>query len=137
MYKVFQIYSVCLQNDDVQNFDAKWFQALSQASETPAETVLEGSYKSKSQDSVQRQTVLAKYEQENVRNNEPPNYSRLKTIIIRHIDQTMRTHNFQSLKRKSGKRSSIQESKKEKNLRESGRMLSVESSWIVFDRGLK
>ena len=46
------------------------------------------------QDSVQLPTVLALYEQENIRNNEQPSYSRLKTSVRRHIDQTMRTRNF-------------------------------------------
>ena len=36
------------------------------------------------------------YEQENVRNNEQPNYSRLKTIVRRHFAQTMRTRNFRA-----------------------------------------
>ena len=58
--------------------------------------VLEGLYKSKLQDSVQHQTVLAMYEEENVLNNEPPSYFRLKTLVRRHIDQTMRTHNFRA-----------------------------------------
>ena len=51
------------------------------ASENPTEMVLEGLYKSKLQDSAQLQTVLSMYEQENVRNNELPNDSRLKTIV--------------------------------------------------------
>ena len=58
--------------------------------------VLEGSYKSKLQDSVQLQTVLALYEQENIRNNEPQSYSRLKTTVRRHMDQTMRTRSFRA-----------------------------------------
>ena len=57
--------------------------------------VLEGLYKSKLQDSVQLQTVLALHEQENIRNNEQSIYSRLKTSVRRHIDQTMRTRNFE------------------------------------------
>ena len=48
------------------------------------------------QDSVQLHTLLAMCEQENVRNNEPPNYSRLKTAVGRHVDQTMRTRNFRA-----------------------------------------
>ena len=82
------------QDDDVQDFDTRWDQALSAASETPTETVVEGLYKSKLKDSVRRQTELAMYEQENVRSNEPPNFSRLKTIGRRHVDETMRTRNF-------------------------------------------
>ena len=40
--------------------------------------------------------IVAMYEQENVRNNEPPNCSRLKTRVRRHVDQTMRTRNFKA-----------------------------------------
>ena len=58
-------------------FDTRWDQALSAASEIPTELCRGGLYKSKFQDSVQLQTVLALYEKQNVRNNEPPNYSRL------------------------------------------------------------
>ena len=36
------------------------------------------------------------YEQENVRNDEPPDHSRLKTIVRRHVGQTMRTRNFRA-----------------------------------------
>ena len=50
----------------------------------------------KLQDFHQLQTVLALYEQENIRNNEPPNYSRLTTSVRRRIDQTMRTRNFRA-----------------------------------------
>ena len=56
--------------------------------------ILEGLYKSKVQDSVQLRTVLASYVQETVRNNGQPSYSRLKTSVRLHIDQTMRTRNF-------------------------------------------
>ena len=58
--------------------------------------VLEGIYKSKLQDSVQLQTVLAVNEQENVRNNEPPSYFGLKTMVRCQIDQTMRTRSFKA-----------------------------------------
>ena len=56
-------FNIRLQNDYVQNFDTRWDQALLTASEIPTEMVLEGLYKSKFQDSVQLQTVLALYEQ--------------------------------------------------------------------------
>ena len=90
------LFNVRLQNDDVQDFDTRWDQALLSASEVPTEMVLEGLYKSKLQDSVQRQTTLAMYEKEKNRNNEQPNYSRLKIAVRRHIDQQMRTRNFRA-----------------------------------------
>ena len=90
------VFSIRLQNDDVQDFDTRWDQTLSPASEIPTEMVLGGSDKSKLLDSVQLQAALAMHEeQENVRNNEPPNNnSRLKTTVRRHIDHTLRTRLF-------------------------------------------
>ena len=46
------LFTIRLHNDDVQDFDLRWDQAL----------------KSKLQDSVQLQTVLALYDQETVQN---------------------------------------------------------------------
>ena len=88
------LFNIRLQNDDVQDFDVRWDQALLSASETPAEMVLEWFYKSKLQDSVQLQTVLHLYDQETVRDTWQPSYSRLKTATGLHIDQAMRTRNF-------------------------------------------
>ena len=81
---------------DVQDFDTRWHRALSAASEIPTEMILVGWRKSQLQDSVQLQTVLAMYEQENIRNNGQPSYSRLKTAVRRHIDQVMSTRNFRA-----------------------------------------
>ena len=53
------LFSVRLQNDDVQDFDVRWDEALLSASDMLSDVILEGLYKSKLQDSVQLQTVLA------------------------------------------------------------------------------
>ena len=90
------LFNVRLQNDDAQDFDTRWDESLLSASEVPTEMVLEGSYKSKLHDSVQLQTTLAMYEQEIIRNNEQPNYSRLKIAVRRHIDQQTRTRNIRA-----------------------------------------
>ena len=63
------LFSIRLQNDDVQDFDVRWDQALLSASQMPSDVILEGFYKSKLQDSVQLQTDLPLYGQETVRNN--------------------------------------------------------------------
>ena len=88
------LFTLSLHNDDVQDFDVWWDQALLSASEIPADVILEGLYKSKLQDSVQLQTVLALYDQETARNNWQTHYLRLKTAVKLHIDQMMRTRNF-------------------------------------------
>ena len=56
------MFTFSLQNDDVQDFDVIWDQALETASDMPSDVILEGLYKSKLQDSVQLQIVLALYE---------------------------------------------------------------------------
>ena len=83
-----------MQNDDVQDFDVRWDQALVSASEIPTDVILEGLCKFKLQDSVQLQILLALYDQETVRNKGQTSHSRLKTSERPHIDQMMRTRNF-------------------------------------------
>ena len=61
------LFTMSLQNDDVQDFGVRWGQAL--ASEIPTDVILERLYKSKLQNSVQLQTVMALYDQEVARNN--------------------------------------------------------------------
>ena len=56
--------------------------------------ILEGFFRSKLQDSVQIQTVLAMYEQEETnRNNGQVSYSRMKTSVRLYIDQTINDEN--------------------------------------------
>ena len=87
--------NIRLQNDDV-DFDDRWDQALLSTSEPLTDTVLEGSYKSKLQDSVQLQTLLAMYDQETVRNNRETSYSRLKPSARMYIDRRMRCRNLRA-----------------------------------------
>ena len=100
-------FNIRLRNDDVQDFDTTWHQALLSASENPPEMFLEGFFKSELQDSVQFQTVLTMYEQENIRNNERPNDSRLKTPVRRHIDQTTVTKSHKGKKANAERRVAI------------------------------
>ena len=88
------LFTVSLKNDDVQDFDVRWDQALISGSEMLSDVILEGLYKSKLQDSAQLQTALALYDQETARNSGQTSYSRLKTSLRLHIDQMMRTQNF-------------------------------------------
>ena len=74
------LFNFRLQNDDDQDFDFRWDQALLSASEIPMEMVLDGFFKSKLQELVQLQTVSALYDQESVRNNCQTSYSRLKRL---------------------------------------------------------
>ena len=66
--------------------DVRWDQAPLSASDMPSDVILEGFYKSKLQDSVQLQAVLALHDQETVRNNGQASFSRLRTSVRLHID---------------------------------------------------
>ena len=81
------------QNDDVQDFDVRWDHALVSVSEMPSDIILEGLYKSKLENSIQLQTVMALHDQETARTKKL-NYHKLKTAVKLHIDQMTRTRNF-------------------------------------------
>ena len=119
------LFNIPSQNDDVQDFDTRWDEAPPAASEIPTEMVLDGLYKSKLQDSVQRQTVLVLYEQENCRNNEQTSYSRWKTSVKLHIDQMMRTRNFRARSEVVERGSVPKSQKKERKHTLSGKWDSV------------
>ena len=88
------LFNICLQNDDVQDFDVRWDQTPLSASEIHPDVILEGLYKSKLRDSVQLQTVLALYDQETIRNDGQTSYSRLKASVKLYVHHMMRTRNF-------------------------------------------
>ena len=110
------MFSVRLQNDDVQDFDVRWDQALLSASDMPSDVIQEGLYESKIKNSVQLQTVMALYDQETAKTKEP-NHHKSKTAVKLHIDQMMRTRNFRVQNNVVERGVSHQESKKEESLR--------------------
>ena len=109
------LFTTSLQNDDVQDFDVRWDEALLSVGEMPSDSILEGLYKLN--DSILFRPVLALYDQETARNSAKPNYSQLKTVVKLHFDQIMRTRNFRVRNRSCGKRSSCQESKRKESQR--------------------
>ena len=53
------LFTMTLQNDNVQDFDVRWDHALLSVSEMPSDPILEGLYKSKLQNSAHLRTVMA------------------------------------------------------------------------------
>ena len=98
-----------LQDDDVQDLNVRWDKALLSVSEMPSDVILEGLYKSKLQDSVQLQTVLALYDQETVRNN--------RTTEFFKIEDFCDTSKFLIPERSCWERISHPESKRKESLR--------------------
>ena len=70
--------SICLQDDDVQDFDTRWDPILLGTSEMPPENVLEGLYRNRLQGSEQLQTAFAMYKQELSRGSRGAELSKIK-----------------------------------------------------------
>ena len=78
------LFRICLQNDDVQDFFTRWDRILLGTSEPPPENVLEGLYNNRLQGS----------EHQELNRDQVAPYQKLKTMVRQHIDQTIRTRNF-------------------------------------------
>ena len=76
------LFSIKLENDNIQFFYLRWEQALLLTSDPPSDKVLEGLYVSKLQDSSQAQTVVALYNQEILRGGGQRDYHRLRLCEI-------------------------------------------------------
>ena len=112
------LFAVSLQNDDVQDFDARCDHALLAVSEMPSDVILDGLYKSKLQNSAQLQTVLALYDQETARKKGSRTVrSQLETAVKLHIDQMMRTRNFRVRNDVVGRGSVTKSQKRKESLR--------------------
>ena len=128
------LFSFRLQSDDAQDFDVRWDQPLLSASEVPSDVILKGLYKSKLQDTVQLQTLLALYTQETVRKQWTDNLFTIEDVCKTSNWSDDENSKLQGLQRSCGKRISYQESKRKETLRweESGRVFSVEGTWTMF-----
>ena len=58
-------FSIKFESDDIQDFDLRWEQASLLTSDPPSDTVLEGLYVSKLQDSSKIQTIMALFQSRN------------------------------------------------------------------------
>ena len=113
-----------LDNDDVQDFDVKWDHALLSVSEMPSFLILEGLYKSKIENSVQLQTVMALVWSRNGAN-QGAQLSQIEDCCETSFWPDDENLKLQSPERCCGKRVSNQESKRKQSLRR-------EESGIVF-----
>ena len=79
------LFSINLENDDIQDFDLRWEQALLLTSDPPSDIVSEGLYVSKLQDSSQARTIMALYNQEILRGRGKRENHRLRMCVKVHI----------------------------------------------------
>ena len=88
------LFSVSKQSDDIQDSDTRQDKSLLTSSEMPKHDVQESVYKMRIRGSAQLQTVQGIYEQDIDQYRSTPCCQKLKTMVRRHIDQTVRTRNF-------------------------------------------
>ena len=88
------MFSVILQDDNVQEFDTIWDEVLLSMSKIPSGDVLESLYKLRIRESAQLKTVLELYDIKIHQKISMPNYQKLKTMVKRSIDHKLRLRNF-------------------------------------------
>ena len=81
-------------NDDIQEFDLRWEEAMLSTSDLPSDKILEGLYISKFQDSSQLQTIMALYNQEILREGGERDHHRLGLCVKLHTKEAHRSKNF-------------------------------------------
>ena len=88
------LFSIKTKNDDIQDLDVRWEETLLLTSDPPLDQVLEGLYVSKLQESSQVHTIMALYNQENLRGGRQRDYHRLRMCVKLHVEQTQRSKSF-------------------------------------------
>ena len=90
----FDLFTISLRIDDIQEFDSKWDGILLSMTMIPPDDILEGLYKLRIRESEKLKTVLELYDLEIHQNKIGLDYHRLKTMVKRSIGQDIRNKNF-------------------------------------------
>ena len=90
------LFTIVLRNGDIQEFDSKWDGVLSSMTKIPSDDILEGLYKLRMRESEKLKTVLELYNMEIHQKKARPDYHRLKTMVNRSIEQSLRIKNFEA-----------------------------------------
>ena len=80
------LFTIGLQNDDIQEFDSKW-EGKKSMTKIPPDDILEGLYKLRIRESEKLKTVLELYDLEIHQKKMGPDYHTLKTMVKRSIDR--------------------------------------------------
>ena len=88
------LFTIVLQNHDIQEFDSKWDGILLSMTKIPHDDILEGLYKLRIRESEKLKTVLELYDLETHQKKLGPDYHRLKAMVKRSIEQEIRNKNF-------------------------------------------
>ena len=75
------LFSVTLHDDNNQEFDTRWDEALLSMSKIPSDDILKSLYKLRIRESTQLETVLGLYDLEIHQKISRPNYQKLKKTV--------------------------------------------------------
>ena len=84
-----ELFSVTLDDENIQEFDTRWDEILLRMSKIPSDDILESLFTLRIRDSAQLKTALENYDIEIHQKMSMPNYEKLKTI-----DEKLRLRNF-------------------------------------------
>ena len=90
------LFTIVLQNDDIQEFDSKWDGILLSMTKIPHDDILESLHKLRIRESEKLKTVLELYNFEIHQKKAEPDYHRLETMVKRSIEQNLRLKNFEA-----------------------------------------
>ena len=88
------LFSVVLEDDNVQEFDTRWDEVPLSMTKIPSDDVFESLYKLRTRESAQLKTVMELYDMETHQKISMPNYQKLKTMVKRSVNQKVRLRNF-------------------------------------------
>ena len=88
------LFTIVLQNDDIQEFDSTWDGILLSMTKIPSDDILEGLYKLRLRECEKLSTVLELSNLEIHQKKAGPDYHILKTMVKRSIEQDIRNRNF-------------------------------------------
>ena len=89
------LFTVFLRNDNVQEFVSKWDEVLLSMTQIPSD-ILKNLYKLRIRESEKLKTVLELYNMEIHQKTAEPDYHRLKTMVKRSIEHSLRMKNFEA-----------------------------------------
>ena len=90
------LFTVALRNDEIQEFDSKCDENLLSMTQIPSDEILDSLYKLRIWVSEKLETVLELYNMEIHQKEAGPDYHRLKTMVKRSIEQSLRMKNFEA-----------------------------------------
>ena len=90
------LFTVSLRNDNIQEFDTKWDEILLSMTQIPSDDIMEILYKLRIRESEKLKTELELYDLEIHQKKAGPDFHRLKTMVKRSIEHSLRMKNFEA-----------------------------------------